>query len=655
VSRNGDVDAVLARSIIDQAPMLLFAIDPDGVLTLSEGGLMTALGLVNGESVGLHQDTVYPDAPDFRDRFARGLAGEQGHDIVRLGSRMLDVWYGPRRDASGTVTGVIGVAREVSTGDHASALQTRQITILRRILQGTSLGESLQAIRMLVEMGASDLDCEVLVPDPLVPAAVDKLWSVQIVSDAGEVVGSMVGRPAQPRPPTAEERSLLALSAQLAVIAIERDRNRERSTNAEVRDPLTGLPCRAQLLRTLDRLIGERVPPALLFCSLDRFKLINDSLGPDFGDRVLSAVGARLRATVRDPEMVARVGGDEFVVLLTGTLSGAEVEQMARRILSRVITPMAINGRRLLTTMSIGIALPHAEDTAADLLRRGDAAMSQAKNRRRERYVVHQRSTDGNAALSRLELESQIRSAVDRGELRLHFQPIVRCDNGRVALLEALVRWQHPQRGMIPPGEFLPAAEEAGLLSAIDRWVLIEACRQVGSASDKATPPVVSVNLAGLPFDTLEIVVPQILDDASAAGLAPEQLIIEVTENLLGAEEFGAVDAFERLRAHGVRIALDDFGTGYSSLNRLKSLPVDVLKIDRAFVEGLGDEPEASALLDAIITMGHALGMEIVAEGVENGTQLAEVQRLGCDMAQGYYLGRPMPLSDLRPGDRIDG
>jgi EAL domain-containing protein (putative c-di-GMP-specific phosphodiesterase class I) len=208
---------------------------------------------------------------------------------------------------------------------------------------------------------------------------------------------------------------------------------------------------------------------------------------------------------------------------------------------------------------------------------------------------------------------------------------------------------------MIPPGEFLPAAEEAGLLSAIDRWVLIEACRQVGSASDKATPPVVSVNLAGLPFDTLEIVVPQILDDASAAGLAPEQLIIEVTENLLGAEEFGAVDAFERLRAHGVRIALDDFGTGYSSLNRLKSLPVDVLKIDRAFVEGLGDEPEASALLDAIITMGHALGMEIVAEGVENGTQLAEVQRLGCDMAQGYYLGQPMPLADLRPGDRIDG
>jgi EAL domain-containing protein (putative c-di-GMP-specific phosphodiesterase class I) len=191
-------------------------------------------------------------------------------------------------------------------------------------------------------------------------------------------------------------------------------------------------------------------------------------------------------------------------------------------------------------------------------------------------------------------------------------------------------------------------------LPAIDHWVLIEACGQVASARNGAAPPVVSVNLAGLPFDTLEIV-PRILDDAHAAGLAPQQLIIEVTENLLGAEEIGAVDAFERLRAHGVRIAVDDFGTGYSSLNRLKSLPVDILKVDQAFVQGLGDEPEASALLDAIVTMGHALGLEIVAEGVETATQLAEVQRLGCDMAQGYYLGRPMPLADLRPGDRIRG
>ncbi|HSK95427.1 MAG TPA: bifunctional diguanylate cyclase/phosphodiesterase, partial [Euzebyales bacterium] len=401
--------------------------------------------------------------------------------------------------------------------------------------------------------------------------------------------------------------------------------------------------------QVLDQMVGEGRPPALLFCSLDRFKLINDSLGFGFGDRVLAAVAARMRSTVHGAGVVARVGGDEFVVLLDGLSGSPEVEQMARRILSRVIAPMAIDGRKLVPTLSMGVALPDAEDTAGDLLRRGDAAMSQAKSRGRERYVVARRSTDRNTALRRLELESGIRAALEHDELRLHLQPVVRCDNRRIALVEALVRWEHPDHGLVPPGVFLPVAEEAGLLSAIDRWVLIDACRQVaGSAArDAMIPPVVSVNLAGLPFDAVQIV-PRILDDARDAGLMPQQLIIEVTENLLGAEEGGAVAAFERLRSHGVRIAIDDFGTGYSSLNRLKSLPVDLLKVDRSFVEGLGEEPEAGALLDAIVTMGHALGMEIIAEGVETATQFAEVCRLGCDMAQGHHLAAPAPLDDLR-------
>jgi EAL domain-containing protein (putative c-di-GMP-specific phosphodiesterase class I) len=261
-------------------------------------------------------------------------------------------------------------------------------------------------------------------------------------------------------------------------------------------------------------------------------------------------------------------------------------------------------------------------------------------------------ATEVNGALrGTVELEAELRAALDHHQLRLHTQPVVRCDNGRVALMEALVRWQHPDRGVLLPEEFLPVADEAGLLGAIDRWVLGEASRQVaGIAPAHACPPVVAVNMAGLPFADADIVT-WILDEIGAAGLMPQQLIIEVTEGLLGAEEGGVVHAFERLRAHGVRIAVDDFGTGYSSLNRLKSLPVDLLKVDRAFVEDLGEQAEASALLDAIVTMGHALGMQIIAEGVETATQLAEVRRLGCDMAQGHYFARPAPLSDLHLGE----
>jgi diguanylate cyclase (GGDEF)-like protein len=645
----GESDAELAQRIIDRAPVLLFAVDPDGILTLWHGGLVSSWGLRNGEQVGLHMDTVYPDAPDFRDGFMQALAGEEGRAVVRVGARTMDVWYGPRRDATGAVTGVVGLVSEIPSADRATALQTQQTAVLQRILLGASLEESLQGIVTLVEAGAADVRCRVLFPDPLAPSATgDGRWGVPIVADGGETAGCIVGRPRAPRPPTAEEYGLLTLGAQLAAIVIERDRGRERLTSAVLRDPLTGLLCRSQLLQTLDQMVRERRPPALLFCSLDRFKLINDSLGFRFGDRVLSAVAARLRSTVRGTGVVARVGGDEFVVLLDGMADSVEVEQMARQILSRVIAPMAIEGRRLLPTVSIGVALPDPDDTATDLLRRGDAAMSQAKRRGRERYVVARRSADSNSALRRLELESGMRVALERNELCLRFQPVVRCDDGRVALVEALVRWEHPDRGLVPPAEFLPVAQDAGLLGAIDRWVLTEACRQMaaGADHDAVTPPVISVNLAGLPFDEMQIV-PRIVNVVRNAGLMPEQLIIEVTENLLGAEEGMAVAAFERLRVHGVRIAVDDFGTGYSSLNRLKSLPVDLLKVDRSFVQGLGDDPEASALLDAIVTMGHALGMEIIAEGVETATQFGEVCRLGCDMAQGYHLAGPAELSDL--------
>jgi diguanylate cyclase (GGDEF)-like protein/PAS domain S-box-containing protein len=644
-----DGDAAFVRDVVDQAPVMVFAVDTDGIITFASGGLVEAMGLRNGEVVGLHLETVYPDAPDVADRFKRALDGEESRTVARHGDWNLEVWYRAYCDDDGTVVGVIGIASEINESYRALALHSHQTSVLHRILHGTSLEESLRAIHLLVETSASDLRCDLLIPDPLLPASEgDADWTLPVLTDHGAAVGSLVGRPGTPRPPSSEERSVLALAARLAGIVVERDHSRQHD-DAVLHDALTGLPGRAQLLDTLEGMVGAGVPPSLLFCNIDRFKLINESLGPEFGDRVLSAVAARLRSTVREVDLVARVGGDEFVILLTGIMASGEVEEMARRVLARVTAPMAINGRHLLTTVSIGVAVPHADDTAVDLLSRGDVAMSRAKERGRERYVVQHRTAEGNGALRRLEIETGIRFALERDELCLHFQPIVRCDNGQTASLEALIRWQHPDHGVVGPGAFLPVAKDAGLINAIDRWVLREACRQVATCRDMSTAPsrpVVSVNFAGMPFDEAHLVA-HVLEYTAAAGLLPEQLIIEVTEEMLAAEEGGAVSAFERLRGHGVRIAIDDFGTGYSSLHRLKSLPVDVLKVDRSFVEGLGEEPEASALLDAIVTMGHALGMEIVAEGVETAAQLDEVKRLGCDMAQGYYFARPAPLDEL--------
>jgi diguanylate cyclase (GGDEF)-like protein len=338
----------------------------------------------------------------------------------------LEVWYRPQRDDAGAVVGVIGIATEINEAYRALALRNHQTAVLHRILHGTTLEESLHAIDVLVESSAEGLRCDLLIPDPLPSAEVDADWTFPVVTDRGTAVGSLVGRPGTPRPPSTDERNLLALAASLAAVVVDRDHSRERRADAVLHDALTGLPGRAQLLDTLEIMVAAGVPPALLFCNLDRFKLINESLGPEFGDRVLSAVAARLRSTVREVDLVARVGGDEFVVLLTGGIGGHEVEEMARRVLARVITPMAINGRHLLTTVSIGVALPHHDDTPADLLSRGDTAMSRAKERGRERYVVQHRTADGNGALRRLEIEMGIRFALEREELLLHFQPIVR-------------------------------------------------------------------------------------------------------------------------------------------------------------------------------------------------------------------------------------
>ena len=637
--------ADFVRAVVDQAPMMVFAVAPDGVITFAEGGLMAAMGLQHGEVVGLHLQTVYPDAPSLSERFARALAGEESRTTARHGEWNLEVWYRPQRDERGAIVGVLGIASEIDATQRAAALRGHQVATLLRVLHGASLRESLRALAVFVEASADGLRCDVRVPDPL-PADVDAQWTHPIVTDRGDTAGCIVGRPDTPRAPSADESSLLALAARLAGIAVDRGGDRERGQQGVARDPLTGLVSRTGLLRTLEGMISAGAPPALLFCDVDRFKLINDSLGPEIGDRVLSAVAARLRSTVREIDVVARVGGDEFVVLLPGVTDRPEVERAAHRVLARVAAPMAIADRHLLTTMSIGVALPHPDDRTADLLSRGDIAMSRAKEQGRERHVVLSRTPERSGALRRLEIQTGIRLALERDELRLHFQPIVRCDDGSTVSFEALVRWEHPEHGLVDPDTFVPVARDAGLLDAIDGWVLREACCQVGARVQPGgmpSRPAVSVNFAGLPFDASQLE-QRVLAHLDAAGLSPQQLIIEVTEEMLAVDR-GAVDALERLRGHGVRIAIDDFGTGYSSLHRLKSLPIDVLKVDRSFVEGLGDDATASALLDAIVTMGHALGMEIVAEGVETAEQLAEVKRLGCDMAQGHHFAPPAPLA----------
>ena len=415
-------------------------------------------------------------------------------------------------------------------------------------------------------------------------------------------------------------------------------------------DPLTGLPNRASFMQALRREIGrsrqsdQASALSVLFLDLDRFKVINESFGHGVGDQLLIAAADRIRTCLPAQSKVARMGGDEFAILLAqGEIRRTAVE-VADKLQAALTRPLQVNGRNIVTTVSAGIAHSQsAHPSPQDLVRDAHTAMYKAKASGKARYAVF---TTGmrTQVLSRLQLETDLRQAIEQGAFHLQYQPIISLTTGQVAGFEALVRWRRPQQGMVSPGQFIPVAEETGLIIPLGQWILEEACRQMQAWRQQfslESPPMISVNLSGRQFDQPDLV-QQVEATLQKTGLASHALKLEITESMVMDNVESAISLLLRLKALGVHLSIDDFGTGYSSLSYLHRFPIDTMKVDQSFVGQMEAGRDKAEIVKTIITLGHNLGMDVIAEGVETESQLAKLRALHCEYGQGYFFSKPL-------------
>jgi len=432
---------------------------------------------------------------------------------------------------------------------------------------------------------------------------------------------------------------------------------RRRELEAELahqalHDPLTGLPNRTLLIDRLNQALARHQRAGGLvvvaFMDLDRFKLVNDSKGHPVGDALLVALARRLEGALRAVDTVARFGGDEFVMVSECVETDADVAAIATRLTGVLDEPFPLGEEELHISGSVGLAVARNGETADELIRNADAAMYFAKERERGGFAIYQEPLHAGV-VSRLETERDLRRALDEKEFFLHYQPVCSLATAEVVGVEALIRWEHPTRGLVSPADFIPVCEETGLIVPIGEWVLSEAGRQARRwREEHGISLAVSVNLSArqLLRSDLTALVATMLQDT---GADPADLCLEITEGTLLQDMHAAVRHLAALRSLGVRISIDDFGTGYSSLSYLRMLPLDELKIDRSFVNHVAEDASAAAIVESVITLGHALGLRVVAEGVETAAQLSTLRDLGCDLAQGYYLARPAPPAAVLP------
>ncbi|MEM8808138.1 MAG: EAL domain-containing protein [Cyanobacteria bacterium P01_G01_bin.38] len=431
-------------------------------------------------------------------------------------------------------------------------------------------------------------------------------------------------------------------------------RVQEQIIHNALHDPLTNLPNRTLLTQRLELAISrarrlENHHYAVLFLDLDRFKVINDSLGHLVGDQLLTGIAQKLKTQLRDIDLVARLGGDEFVILLEEINGTESVIQIAERILSDCQTPFLIDGHEIFTSLSIGIVLGTPDyHQAADLIRDADIAMYQAKAHEHRSYIFFD-ATMYAQVLQRLTLETDLRKALVQEELIVYYQPVFNLLNHRLVGLEALVRWQHPTRGLISPCEFVPVAEETGLIVQLDNWVLHQACQQMvdwQTQFPQSCPLKISTNLSTQDLRQSSLI-EEINHILARTGLDGDAIILEITESMLIENIDETIDILAQLSAKDIRISIDDFGTGYSSLKYLHRLPVNNLKIDRSFVGQMHIENRNYQVVSTIIALGNQLDLKVVAEGIETPQQLQQLQQLGCQLGQGYLFSPPLPAAAI--------
>ena len=472
-------------------------------------------------------------------------------------------------------------------------------------------------------------------------------WRLPVLGSRGQVLGALIAFSPQPASPGAADRALMERLGHLIRIAIEKSQVESEVAHLSSFDALTELPNRAFLLDRLGRALahaarqGRRT--ALLLLNLDGMSRINESLGYAFGDEFIKAVARRLREQARKAQTLARFGGDEFAVLIEDAPEEPALAEQAQALLACMTRPLKVAGQEMFVTASLGADLASGKGVDADVLfRHADAALRRAKARGGNSFRLY--APDMDASAGRLQLLGELNRALERGEFQVHYQPQLDLHDGGIAGAEALIRWQHPRRGLVSPAEFVPLLEETGLILPVGAWLLRRVCADMASLVHQGTaPPKIAVNLSARQFHQPELA-EQIADALRDAGLDGSCLGIELTESLMVQEPELTVQCLQRLKGMGTAIAVDDFGIGYSSLGYLKQFPVDVLKIDKCFVDGMADCASDAAIVDAIIHMAHSLGLRTVAEGVETPAQRSFLASRGCDVLQGYLYSEPLAL-----------
>jgi diguanylate cyclase (GGDEF)-like protein len=538
---------------------------------------------------------------------------------------------------------------------HIEPRKVGDLGALWRLIEGDQLMEALRGLDLLASpepVVIEDVNSESLQGIRLHPRVVALLKRVNLRSVVitplvvrDRTLGIIVLARAQPGRPLTEVVRFIREIARRASLSIETALLYQSSQRAALLDSLTDLPNRTHFMQRLEAALSRsEAPCAVLFLDLDNFKVINDTLGHLEGDRLLVSIANRLRETVGETADVSRLGGDEFVVLLENVQGQPELFDLANRIEQCMVPPFRLQGREVFVTFSIGIAVSEPGHSDPEtLLRNGDVALYQAKTQGKARFALYDPSLSLRTA-EWLTMQTDLRRALERQELQVHYQPIVETRSGRIRGLEALVRWRHPERGLLPPADFIPVAEEMGLIVPIGGWVLREACRQMRDwAGLRPDPPLfVSVNLSVKQFYH-----PALVEDLRAilaeTGLAPGTLHLEITESILLKDDDSTLQTLRDLTALGVKLSIDDFGTGYSSLSYFKKFPIDTLKIDRSFVRGLGGAVQDEAVTKMVITLARTLDLQVVAEGVETEQQQEFLLAAGCELAQGYLFFRPVP------------